>query len=1009
MTEPSPKPSWARVRELLDKALDHPVDERSRVVAEEASDPELERAVLSMLAAYEDETEPFARALDVQKMVGEGWREGDEIGAYRLIDRVGEGGMGTVFIAQRADDAYSKKVAIKLIRRGWASDEEIRRFRSERQILADLEHPSIARLLDGGETKNGQPFLVMEFVDGQPIDAFCRQQELGLEERLGLFLEVCRAVQFAHQSLIVHRDLKPSNILVTAGDGEGGRVKLLDFGIAKILEPGGFAGPVQKTRTGSMPMTPAYASPEQVSGQPITTATDVYSLGMLLYLLLTGDLPYRFSGHDLPAIVEAVVFRDVTAPSHRLRKLLTRSDEGATKPPRSISQRTLSGDLDAIVLKALAKEPAQRYATAEQLADDLERHLQHQPVRARRDTLIYRAGKFLYRYRLGLIAATVTFSILVLAIFALLRQQKDLVDERNHALEQRRRAETVTGYLTELFELPDPGRSLGTQVTARELLDKSSRTIDSELADQPKLLPELLGVLAKTYKGLGQYDEAQVLVERAVSLIRQHSNDRDAADQDLIGPLLALVELLADQGRYEAARGVSAEVLARLHEPSTREERERVVRCLILRGSIDSRLGRHVSSSEGLHQALDLARELADDELTAEGLEHLGVLRDSESEFEAAGDLFRQALELRRQIHDQRHPRVAQLESRLASVEAKVDPQAGEQALRQAVADQRRLFGGDHPVLAYSINNLAIAVMKRGALEEAETLYRQTLDMEQAVYGDSHPSIAATLNNLAEVRAAEGDVEEAELLFRQALAMLEEELGPRHPDTALCLTNLGRLMLERGELQKATPLFVRALDIMLDTLGRGHERVLITRINLSEVVRREGRPEQAREILLEAIADARRLDGGAPDFSVALMNLASLENAFGRPEEAAKLHQEIVARDGDRTLVGLYALAHAARWAFRQREWPDAERLAALAADGFRARGDLGPWFLSAQKTHGEAILEQGRTDEAIVVLEKRAELITEAVESGQASDETLAAALRLVEQARERANKISR
>ncbi|MEO1369694.1 MAG: serine/threonine-protein kinase, partial [Acidobacteriota bacterium] len=346
MSKSSTPPSWARIRGLLDTVLDLPALERTGAVDAADADTAVKQAVLSMLAAYEEETEPFGRAaaVDVAELLGDRWQSGDEIGAYRLIERIGEGGMGTVFTALRADDAYSKRVAVKLIRRGWASDEEIRRFRSERQILADLEHPSIARLIDGGETAQGQPYLVMEYVDGQPIDAHCREHALGLKERLSLFLEVCRAVQFAHQSLIVHRDLKPSNILVTPPDtettGSTGRVKLLDFGIAKILEGSSFSGTVEHTRTGSAPMTPAYASPEQVSSQPITTATDVYSLGMVLYQLLTGELPYRFDGQNLPAIVDAVVKRDVTAPSSRLR-----SRPEAERVAAGVTPQTLRGDL----------------------------------------------------------------------------------------------------------------------------------------------------------------------------------------------------------------------------------------------------------------------------------------------------------------------------------------------------------------------------------------------------------------------------------------------------------------------------------------------------------------------------------------------------------------------------------------------------------------------------------------------------------------------------------------
>ncbi|MEO1088178.1 MAG: hypothetical protein AAFY88_28430, partial [Acidobacteriota bacterium] len=339
-------------------------------------------------------------------------------------------------------------------------------------------------------------------------------------------------------------------------------------------------------------MTPAYASPEQVSGQPITTATDVYSLGMLLYQLLTGDLPYRFVGHDLQAIVNAVVLREVTAPSQRLREHLgTAPDPERPKPrvapPTKIAPKTLRGDLDAIVLKSLAKEPERRYATAEQFADDLERYLDHRPVRARRGTLIYRGVKFLHRYRLGLGAAAATFAILIASLFVLLNQQESLVQERNRALELQRHAQTVTGYLVQLFKLPDPSQSKGEQITARELLDKSSSTIDQDLADQPQLLPDLLRVLAETYGGLGQLDDARRLIDRGIARARQDPNDPRLPEL-----LHQLSGILSRSGEYEAARIAVSEALARIGSPPSPEHELLYAKALNQRGNMESRLGR---------------------------------------------------------------------------------------------------------------------------------------------------------------------------------------------------------------------------------------------------------------------------------------------------------------------------------------------------------------------------------------------------------------------------------
>ncbi|MEM1180415.1 MAG: tetratricopeptide repeat protein [Acidobacteriota bacterium] len=976
------KPSWAKIRGLLDRVLDLPATERTRAVQDAEADTQLKRAVLSMLSAYDEETEPFAQAaVDVSGLLGDLWNPGDEIGAYRLIDRVGEGGMGTVFVAQRADDAYSKKVAIKLIRRGWASDEEIRRFRSERQILADLEHPSIARLLDGGETPQGQPFLVMELVNGQPIDIHCRENGLDVHARLSLFLEVCRAVQLAHQSLIVHRDLKPSNILVAAADSEstaaGGRVKLLDFGIAKILEGSDFSGPVEKTRTGSTPMTPAYASPEQVSGQPITTATDVYSLGMLLYLLLTGDLPYRFDGHDLPAIVDAVVVRDVTAPSHRLREAERRSSA-------AVAPKILRGDLDAIVLKALAKEPGHRYATAEQLADDLERYLEHRPVRARRDTLIYRGGKFLHRYRYGLAAAATTFAVLVASLFVLLHQQDRLVLERNRALELQRRAETVTGYIVELFKLPDPSQSKGREVTARELLDKSSQTIEQDLADQPQLVPDLLSVLAQTYSGLGQLPEAKNLLERAIPLARQEPDD-----PRLPGLLFQLSDVLQRTGDYEAARLVVVEALNRLGTPQTEADELLFAQCWVQKGYMDFQLGRFEDAEPTLARGLELSREIGEPETLALALERRAEMASLTGRNEEAWTQYQEALSLYRQVHDGQHPRVLLLKSTLGTLKMDEDPAAAEAMLRQAVADQRTLFGGSHPKLAVALNNLASVLEDKGDYAGAESFYYESLEMKRAILSESHPSYAVTLGNIANVKSAIGDGEAAEQLYRQTLDALERTVGTEDADYCLFLSNLGVLYLKRGDFDTAEPLLKDALRCFIRGVGDRNNRALMTRVNLAFIEEKRGNLEGARDSLKAAIERIGPEDD-ADGVSHALLSLATLEKKLGNLDAAVELYEEIVARDGDRTLIGLYALTHASRAAFDKERWLEAENLAATAVRGFERRGDSEAWRLSALRTQGLSLLEQGRHREAYDLLATRLEIQKRRVAAGQASARAL-------------------
>ncbi len=594
--------NWLRVRAVLDDALDLPPEQRPAFVASECQDSILRRQVFSILAAYEEDPSLQLDMTALELLPREtGAAPGSASAPTSWREKKGEGGMGTVYLATRADETFDKKVAIKLLKRGWGGAEEFRRFRVERQILADLEHPNIAKLLDGGSTAAGQPYFVMEFVEGMPIDEYCEQHGLAIDQRLELFLEVCSAVQFAHQNLIVHRDLKPGNILV----GEGGRPRLLDFGIAKILSPGLFAEPIEETMPGVTPMTPQYASPEQIRGSAIGTRSDVYSLGVILYRLLTGLPPYRFDSRDMKAVVDAVCHQEALPPSARLRQ----GNDGS----KLARTARLAGDLDAIVLHALAKDPVRRYPSAEQLADDLRRHLEKKPVRARGNAIAYRAGRFVQRNRFVLGAAALVFLILVGSLVVLLGQRRDLIAERNRVVSERNRAETVSSWLVELFGLPDPGRALGETVTARELLDRSNATIRTRLAAEPELLATLLGTLGETYENLGQLPEANDLLRHGDLLPEETGAD----DAHLAEALRRLAENQRNQFKLMPARKTATAAL--LHaEKAFGPDSPLAVRCRTQVGQIESMLGNLDAAAAEFDLALEQARKFPDQLALAE-------------------------------------------------------------------------------------------------------------------------------------------------------------------------------------------------------------------------------------------------------------------------------------------------------------------------------------------------------------------------------------------------------
>lgn len=493
---------WEEAKEVFQSALALSGDRRTNFIAEACRDDgEMRAEVESLISAFDRagafiEAPAVEDAMKLLDNVASDSVTGQRIGSYEIVKQLGRGGMGTVYLAVRADEQYEKKVAIKLVKRGLDSDFIIKRFLGERQILASLEHPNIARLIDGSRTQDGSPYLVMEYVDGVPLDLYCDQHKLSLTERLKLFRTVCSAVQYAHQHLVIHRDLKPSNILVT----EEGTTKLLDFGIAKILSPEAAAQPLDRTATVMRLMTPDYASPEQVRGESITTSSDVYALGVLLYKLLTGHHPYRFDT-PLPQEIERVVCeQNPQKPSTAISRLeeSTASDgvTTTTLTPEMVSEardcrpeklrRMLGGDLDNIVLMALRKEPQRRYATVEQFAEDIRYHLEGRPVIARKDTFGYRSAKFIKRHKIGALAASLIVVSLLSGIFMTVREERKAQRRFNQV---RKLANSV------IFEFHDSIENLPGSTPARELLVKRAlEYLDSlaqEAGDDPSLQREL--------------------------------------------------------------------------------------------------------------------------------------------------------------------------------------------------------------------------------------------------------------------------------------------------------------------------------------------------------------------------------------------------------------------------------------------------------------------------------------------------------------------------------------
>ncbi len=839
---------WRRIDEILQRTLTLAEAERDAVLREAcAEDPELRREVESLLGAHEHaegflEDRAIDHVLGTEAVPAAGPEAGSRIGPYRLLHELGRGGMSTVHLAQRADDTFQQRVAVKLLKRGLDTDSVLRRFRGERQILASLDHPNLANLYDGGTTADGRPYFVMEPIDGERIDEHCEHRRLSTAARLGLFRQVCAAVHYAHQNLVVHRDIKPSNILVTPE----GVPKLLDFGIAKLLDPDSFPETVEATRTGLRPMTPRYASPEQLRGERITTASDVYSLGVLLYKLLTGSLP-----GEAPAA-------------------------GAGR---------LTGDLERIVHMALRDEPERRYASAEQLSEDLRRYLAGLPVRAQRDTLRYRAGKFLRRHRIA-VAVAAAFVLLVAGfIAALARQVEKTTGQRDRAELERDKAEQVSALLFDLFGSFDPSRTHGESVTAREILDHGMAKVERQLAGQPEVQAAAFDTIGKVYEKLGLYGRALPPLERALALRRAAAG----GDLELAISLEALGELTATLGDYPRAEDLHREaldVLCRLHgdeHPDVAESRSDLAYVL-------ARQGRYEEAETTQRRALDVQRRLGGEAAPAlaTSLSNLSMILFERGDLPAVEALAREALAIRLEKLGPDAPAVATSRHNLATILMRQGRDAeAEPLLRQVLEVRRKLYGPRNPEVASAMHGLGLIIAKRGDLEEGERLLRAALELRRELLGEDHIEVAKNGSALARVLREQGKLEAAAVLIRDSLEIGRRAIG-EHPGQAFALLELGTVLLELGDVRAAAAALREAYELRRRSLPQTSPLTAVAATALGGCLVALGEHREAQGYLLESHRILTGAGENAPPGALpeVLRQLVALYEAQGEPEQA---------------------------------------------------------------------------------------------------------------------------
>jgi serine/threonine protein kinase/Tfp pilus assembly protein PilF len=784
---------------------------------------------------------------------------GQVLGAYRLLSLIGQGGMGSVWLAERCDGRFEGRAALKLLNisvMGRAGEE---RFRREGNILARLTHPNIARLSDAGVSPGGQPYLVLEFVDGQAIDRYCDDHALGVEARLRLFLDVLEAVTHAHANLVVHRDIKPGNVLVSVD----GHVKLLDFGIAKLLEHDERRDGTQSL-DGAPPTrdawaaTPQYAAPEQVAGGIVTTATDVYALGVLLYVLLTGTHPAGAAAHSPATLMHAIVDVPPRHPSDAVGQpespgtIAAHAARCSTTPARL--RRTLRGDLDTIVAKTLKKDAAERYPSVTALADDLRRFLRHEPIAARRDSLAYRAATFVRRHGRG-VAASAAVIVLLAALIGY--HTVRLETERDRAQHEAAKARKASDVLAGLLTTVDPYDGLGprTEPTIRGVLDAGTEQVRRELDGQPELQAGMLTVLGRIYRRLGAFEKAQTLLEQALASGNAAFNGDHV---DVAQTLHDLGVVLADRGNYAGA-------------------------------------------AQRLEQSLAMRRRLLGNEHAeiAVTLSELGRVYQDLGLNQRAEPLQREALRIRQKVLGENDRETAVSQSDLASVlRLNGDLAAAQVLLEHCLETNRRTNGEIHPNTSATLHDLALIAETRRDETGAETMFRQSLDISRKTLGDRHPVVARTLNSLSHVLAEQGRKEEAAAALQEALAIARPALGSEHQLVAIYAINLAAIELALHQpviaeslLRKALPVRARAPELVPSrrrTINDDDWSVATTKALLGTALVAQRRYADAEVVLLGA---RRELDmqssPSARDLEATLTGLVQLYETWGKHDTAA--------------------------------------------------------------------------------------------------------------------------
>jgi eukaryotic-like serine/threonine-protein kinase len=897
-----PRARWHQIKSVFEQVAD--IDGVERAVQLDlccGDDSDLRSSVQSLLARDSSKEDPLLHAIGAAaESLLEDHQDrllGTRVGPYRVVSILGHGGMSVVYRGERDDSQYTQVVAIKVLQHATVHPRLRSRLHSERHILASLDHGSIARLIDSGDLEDGTPYLVMEYVDGDSIDSYCDSRTLFVRERLELFISVCAAVHYAHRNLVVHRDIKASNIFVT----DEGNPKLLDFGIAKLLAPENLSHTLPVTRLQERILTPENAAPEQVLGRPITTATDIYALGVLLYQLLTGRSPYRLLSYSQLQLERAICMDDPARPSQVVVAKLkgeTDSDRSRISDRRGLSPQRLrarlSGDLDAIVGLAMRKEPDRRYSTVEALADDLRRHLLGQPVRARHGDWRYNTAKFLRRNLFAAVATGAVFVGLALIAGVTLWENHRILMARDATALERDRAQQVSAFMVDVFSQADPFNTQGKVPTAKDLLDQGAEKIKGNLNLQPEVRAQLLESIGLAYRRQGSNDRAIPLFEQAVAIRR---DERPVENGKLAAALANLAQALTDAGRLAGAEASIKEAVALSQSgnaPPTVETADILSQYgnFALNAKSDPELAKTL-----FNQALVIYRSVPGDQRLgiASTLSALSGAAQWSGDFANAEQLVRDSMNLMGATVGRNHPDYAVAMANLGYLLTQQGkyPEA-EQMLNEAIQIERGDFGLDNQRTAWLEADLGTVYEREGDSARAMKVTQDALRIISDRLSPDHFQVGYVMDAIAKLYLDAGNLDAAERTARQVLKIYEKSLPPRHLYVAATRHLLGEALLRRGQLTEAEAELRAALDIDLSSAGPGDWRAARTEASLGWLLIAEGNSAEGERMLVLARSKLLKTVGPQhPEVELATKRLAEYFREHHREAEAARVLGEL--------------------------------------------------------------------------------------------------------------------